>query len=114
MGQMKRNRNAGRNADKATRSGSVIIMIIDVRRCTGVLLGLVIRYAPDRIHIHGLLPSHRVRPNGDVRVVHPCPRSIHASENESGYGNGRASVVSHVMVRQVHGVDHDILPCLER
>jgi hypothetical protein len=108
---MKRNRNAGRNADKATRSGSVIIMIIDVRRCTGVLLDLVIRYALDRIHIHGLLPSHRVLPNGGVRVLPPFPTSIHANENESG--NGRVSVVAHVMERQVHGVDHGILPCLE-
>jgi hypothetical protein len=111
---MKRKRNAGRNADKATRSGSVIIMIIDVRRCTGVLLDLVIRYAPDRIHIHGLLPSHRVRPNGDVRVLPPYPTSIHTNKNENESGNGRVSVVAHVMVRQVHGVDHDILPCLER
>jgi hypothetical protein len=109
---MKRNRNAGRNADKATRSGSVIIMIIDVRRCTGVLLDLVIRYALDRIHIHGLLPSHRVHPNGDVHAFPPWPTSIHASENESG--DERVSVVAHVMVRQVHGVDHDILPCLEK
>jgi hypothetical protein len=109
---MKRNRNAGRNADKATRSGSVIIMIIDVRRCTGVLLDLVIRYAPDRIHIHGLSTSHRVLPNDDVRELPPYPTSIHANENESG--NGRLSVVAHVMVRQVHGVDRDILPCLGR
>ena len=107
---MQRNRNAGRNADKATRSGSVIIMIIDVRRCTGVLLDLVIRYAPDRIHIHGLLPNHRVLPNGGVRELPPCP-SIPVNENESG--NGKVSVVAHVMVRPVHGVDHGILPCLE-
>ena len=109
---MKRNRNAGRNADKATRSGSVIIMIIDERRCTGVLLDLVIRYGLDRIHIRGLLPSHLVPPNDDVRAFPPCPTSIHASENKSGNGNGRVTVVGHVMVTQVHGVDHDILPCL--
>jgi hypothetical protein len=111
---MKRIRNAGKNADKAARSGSVIIMIIDVRRCTGVLLDLVIRYAPDRIHIHGLLSSHRVLPNDDVRVLPPCSTSIHANENESESENGRVSVVWHVMERQVHGVDHDILPCLEK
>lgn len=106
----------GRNADEATRSGSVIIMIIDVRPCTGVLLDPVIRYAPDRIHIHGLLPSHQVRPNGDVRVHLPCPTTIHANEKVSGNGNENesVSVVGYVMVRQVHGVDHDILPCLER
>jgi hypothetical protein len=87
-------------------------MIIDVRRCAGVLLDLVIRYARDRIHVHGLLPSHQVHSNGDVRVHPPCPPSIHANKNESG--NGRVSVVAHVMVRRVHGVDHDILPCWER
>ncbi len=105
---MKRNR----NADKITWSGSVIIVIIDVRRCAGVLLDLVIHYALDRIRIRGLLPSHRVHPHGGVRVLPPCPAPIHGSENESG--NGKVSVVAHVMARQVHGADHDILPCLER
>jgi hypothetical protein len=65
-------RNAGRNGGKATRSGSVIIMIIDARQRTGGLLDLLTRFALDRIHIHGLLPSHRVRPHGDVRVHRPC------------------------------------------
>jgi hypothetical protein len=98
---MKRNR----NADKATRSGLVIIMIIDVRHCTGVFLNLVSATPPTVSIFTVCCPAIKLIQMATSAYVHSCERE---RERE------RKSVVTHVMVRQVHDVDHDILPCLER
>ena len=72
-----------------------------------VQLDRVIRYALGRIHIDGLLTSHRVLPHGDARVFPPYQKTIHASEsvNESVTVSGAVRA----LVKQVHDVDHDTL-----
>jgi hypothetical protein len=123
VGSNKTNRNAcekksgeARQGEKASRTGSVIMIIVIVKehhcgQFASVQLGLVVRYALGHSHIRGLLGGHQVRSRGDDRAFLPSLKPIHANEIGNGNGNGSvsANVVVHGMVNEVHGVDRGTL-----
>jgi hypothetical protein len=116
MHAKKKKSGEARQGEKASRTGSVIIVMIIVivkeHHCgqfASVQLGLVVHYALGHSHIRGLLGGHRVRSHDDDRALLPSPKSIHANEIGNGNGSVSANVVVRGMVNEVHGVDRGTL-----
>jgi len=103
-----------RQGEKASRTGSVIIVMIIVKehhcgQFGSVQLGLVVRYALGHSRIRGLLGGHQVRSHDDDHASLPSLKSIRANEIGNGNGSVSANVVVRGMVNEVHGVDHGTL-----
>jgi len=101
-GVMNKTTNGMQKAGNPSRDGA----IIDERH-SRVQLDLVVRYVLGRIHVDGLLPSHRVLPRGDARAFPPYQKPIQESEsvNESVTVSGAVRALEN----QVHDVDRDTL-----